>query len=354
MLKMSWRPDGTGNNRPSGAAQLPAETRDLVAPVIETSGLTKIYSLDFLDVEHGRLKLRLRRRRRQRVALMDLDLSVDEGEIFGLLGPNGAGKTTTLKLLMGIIFPTRGSARILGRRLGDKTAKAQIGFLPENPYFYDYLTGREFLKYYGQLYGIARRERVRRADALLERVGLRDAADLPLKGYSKGMLQRIGLAQALLNDPRVVFLDEPQSGLDPLGRKEIRDIILQLREEGKTVFFSSHILADAELVCDRVGILYEGELKDIGHLRDLLSARIKEYEIVARGVPPDTIEQWRERALRVLVQEDEAMMIVRAEQEAREILASLGGLGATLVSFNPRRETLEEYFIEQVKGERNG
>ncbi|MCX8036330.1 MAG: ABC transporter ATP-binding protein [Candidatus Sumerlaeia bacterium] len=324
-----------------------------MAPVVETVGLTKIYTLDFLDVEYGRLKLRLRPSRRQRVALKDLDLSVEEGEIFGLLGPNGAGKTTTLKILMGIIFPTRGSAKILGRPLGDKWAKANLGFLPENPYFYDYLTGREFLKYYGQLYGIPWRERARRADALLEKVGLRDAANLPLKGYSKGMLQRVGLAQALLNDPRVVILDEPQSGLDPIGRKEIRDLILGLREEGKTVFFSSHILSDAEMVCDRVAILYGGELKNLGKLSDLLSARIKEYEIVARGIPPAVLDQWRPRADRVLVQKDEAMIIVRRENEAREILSSLQGLGATLVSFNPRRETLEEYFIAQVRGEAN-
>lgn len=325
-----------------------------MAPVVETFGLTKVYTLDFLDVEYGRLKIRLGRSRRQRVALRDLDLSIEEGEIFGLLGPNGAGKTTTLKILMGIIFPTRGSAKILGRPLGDKWAKARVGFLPENPYFYDYLTGREFLKYYGQLYGIARSERAKRADAMLERVGLREAANLPLKGYSKGMLQRIGLAQALLNDPLVVFLDEPQSGLDPLGRKEIRDIILQLREEGKTVFFSSHILSDAEMLCDRVGILYGGELKDIGKLSDLLSARVREYEIVASGIPEETLEQWRGRAERLLVEKDRAMIIVRHENEAREILSKVNQLGATLISFNPRRETLEEYFIAQVRGEANG
>jgi ABC-2 type transport system ATP-binding protein len=325
-----------------------------MATVVQTKGLSKVYTLDFLDVEYGRLRLRLRPSRRQRVALKDLNLAVEEGEIFGLLGPNGAGKTTTLKLLMEIIFPTRGSAEILGRPLGDKWAKAQLGFLPENPYFYDYLTGREFLKYYGQLYGIRRRERARRADALLERVGLREAANLPLKGYSKGMLQRIGLAQALLNDPRIVILDEPQSGLDPLGRKEIRDIILQLREEGKTVFFSSHILSDAEMLCDRVVILYGGELKAIGKLGDLLSTRIKEYEIVAAGLAPGLVEQWRSKADRVLVEKDKVMIIVRQESDAREILSRISGDGATLLSFNPRRETLEEYFIEQVRGHSNG
>lgn len=325
-----------------------------MAAVVETFGLTKIYSLDFLEVEEGKLRLRLRKSRRHRVALQNLDLSVEEGEIFGLLGPNGAGKTTTLKILMGIIFPTRGKAKILGRTLGDKWAKARLGFLPENPYFYDYLTGREFLRYYGQLYGIPRRERSERAERLLHRVGLKDAADVPLKGYSKGMLQRAGLAQALLNDPQVVFLDEPQSGLDPLGRKDIRDIILQLREEGKTVFFSSHILADAEMVCDRVGILYGGELKDIGKLSDLLSTRTKEFEVVASGVPDETVESWRGKADRVLVEKDRVMVMVSKEEDARELLTKINEIGATLISFNPRRETLEEYFIAQVRGEANG
>lgn len=323
-------------------------------PVVETFGLTKIYKLDFLQAEYGRLKVRLTPGKRRRVALKDLTLAVEQGEIFGLLGPNGAGKTTTLKILMGIIFPTRGTAKLLGRPLGDKWAKARIGFLPENPYFYDYLTGREFLKYYAQLYGVPRSERLKRADALLERVGLREAANLPLRGYSKGMLQRIGLAQAILNDPEIVILDEPQSGLDPLGRKEIRDIILQLREEGKGVFFSSHILSDAEMLCDRVGILYGGELKNIGRLSDLLSARIKEYEIVARSLPEATLDQWKQRVARLLVQKDEAMIVVREENDAREILSTIQRLGATLISFNPRRETLEEYFIEQVRGERDG
>jgi len=337
---------------PSRRAKL-TETGRTMATVVQTIGLTKIYTLDFLDVEYGRIKLRLRPSRRQRVALKDLDLAVEEGEIFGLLGPNGAGKTTTLKLLMEIIFPTRGSAKILGRPLGDKWAKSCLGFLPENPYFYDYLTGREFLRYYGQLYGLGRRERTRRADALLERVGLHGAEHLPLKGYSKGMLQRIGLAQALINDPRIVILDEPQSGLDPLGRKEIRDIILQLREEGKTVFFSSHILSDAEMLCDRVGILYGGELRAVGKLSELLSARIREYEIVARGLPEAVVREWQGRADRVLADKDSVMIIVRTETDAREILSKISN-GATLVSFNPRRETLEEYFIAQVRGGANG
>ena len=237
--------------------------------VIETKKLTKIYTHDFIDVEHGRLRFNWFRRT---VALNELDLQVHEGEIFGLLGPNGAGKSTTIKILMQILFPSSGSARIMERPLGDMGVKTQIGFLPENPAFYDYLKGHEFLDYYGVLYGMSKAQRRKRIPELFELVKLPDhAPNLPLKGYSKGMLQRIGLAQALLNDPRLVVLDEPQSGLDPLGRKEIRDIILTLKERGKTVFFSSHILSDAELICDRVAILNRGKLTAQGELGNLLS-----------------------------------------------------------------------------------
>ena len=201
--------------------------------IVETTHLTKVYVQDVIGVEYGRIKIRLKGRRV--AALQDLNLTVNEGEIFGLLGPNGAGKTTVIKIFMGLIFPTEGNARIMGKPLGDRRVKAQIGFLPENPYFYDYLKGWEFLDYYGQLYGMDRRSRRPKIDEILELVGLTQAANLPLKGYSKGMLQRIGLGQALLNDPRIVFLDEPQSGLDPFGRKEMRDIILKLKEKEKDV-----------------------------------------------------------------------------------------------------------------------
>ena len=239
--------------------------------VIETFGLSKVYVQDVIGVEYGRLKIRFRNRRVE--ALKDLSMSVEEGQIFGLLGPNGAGKTTTIKILMGIHFATRGKALLMGRPLDDLSVKKQIGFLPENPYFYDYLKGWEFLDYYGQLYDIPKQKRRARIEELLQMVGLSHAANLPLKGYSKGMNQRIGLAQALLNDPRLVFLDEPQSGLDPLGRKEVRDLILKLKDEGRTVMFSSHILSDAEMICDRVGILNKGRLINVGSMNELLSAK---------------------------------------------------------------------------------
>ena len=316
--------------------------------IVETTDLTKVYVQDVIGVEYGRIKIRLKGRRI--AALQDLNLTVNEGEIFGLLGPNGAGKTTAIKIFMGLIFPTEGNARIMGKPLGDRRVKAQIGFLPENPYFYDYLKGWEFLDYYGQLYGMDRRSRRAKIDEILELVGLTQAANLPLKGYSKGMLQRIGLGQALLNDPRIVFLDEPQSGLDPFGRKEMRDIILKLKEEGKTVFFSSHILSDAEMICDRVGILYKGKLINVGYLRDLLSAKIKEYEIVASNLREEMLKDLEAKCERVVVRKQEVMLCVRQKADAEQIVRTILASPAQLVSYIPRQETLEEYFIRQIEG----
>lgn len=316
--------------------------------IVETTHLTKVYVQDVIGVEYGRIKIRLKGRRV--AALQDLNLTVNEGEIFGLLGPNGAGKTTAIKIFMGLIFPTEGNARIMGKPLGDRRVKAQIGFLPENPYFYDYLKGWEFLDFYGQLYGMDRRSRRPKIDEILELVGLTQAANLPLKGYSKGMLQRIGLGQALLNDPRIVFLDEPQSGLDPFGRKEMRDIILKLKEEGKTVFFSSHILSDAEMICDRVGILYKGKLINVGYLRDLLSAKTKEYEIVASDLQEEMLKDLEAKCERVVVRKQDVMLCVRQKADAEQIVRTILASPAQLVSYTPRQETLEEYFIRQIEG----
>jgi ABC-2 type transport system ATP-binding protein len=314
--------------------------------VIETQGLTKVYTHDFIDVEHGRLKFNFMRKT---TALKDLNLRVEAGQIFGLLGPNGAGKSTTIKILMGIIFPTSGSAKLLGKPLGDRNVKAQIGFLPENPYFYDYLKGEEFLDYYGQLYGMSRAARRKRIDELFQIVGLPPhAPNLPLKGYSKGMLQRIGLAQCLLNNPTLVVLDEPQSGLDPMGRKEIRDLILSLRDNGTTVFFSSHILSDAEMICDRVAIVNHGQLVAEGETQSLLSAKIVEYEVVASGLSPETVENARQRAKKVIIRDKDTLFIFTEEPDVRELLHKITQEGATLMSLTPRRETLEEYFIREV------
>ena len=319
---------------------------NFMAPVIEIRDLTKIYVQDFVDVEHGRIKIRWNNRRI--VALEDLSLDVEKGEIFGLLGPNGAGKTTTIKILMGIHFATRGEAKIMGKPLGDKEIKSKIGFLPENPYFYDYLTGKEFLNYYGQLYGMSGTARRKKIDELLERVGIAHAAKIPLKGYSKGMLQRIGLAQALLNDPEIVFLDEPQSGLDPLGRKEVRDLILSLRDMGKTVFFSSHILADAELICDRVAIVNKGKLQKIGKMNELLSTKTTEHEVVTRGLSSELIEKYEKMAQRTVAADDETLFSFQEGEHAQEVVKACMENNAELVSLTPRKESLEEYFVRQV------
>ena len=314
--------------------------------VIETKRLTKVYTHDFIDVEHGRLRFNFMRKT---VALDSLDLEVREGEIFGLLGPNGAGKSTTIKILMGILFPSSGSASIMGKPLGDKGVKASIGFLPENANFYDYLKGEEFLDYYGTLYGLGKAARRKRIDELFELVSLPPhAPNLPLKGYSKGMLQRIGVAQALLNDPQVVVLDEPQSGLDPLGRKEIRDIILKLKENGKTVFFSSHILSDAELICDRVAILNHGKLSTMGDLDTLLSSTIKDWEVIVSGMSAESVAELRPHATKFLERERDVLFVFDKEEPVRDTLRRVVEQNATLVSLSPRRETLEEYFIREV------
>ena len=237
---------------------------------IEILGLEKTYSVGFW-------------RKKPKYALRPLNLTVEDGEVFGFLGPNGAGKTTTLKLLMGLIFPTGGSARILGMEIADPRMKAQIGFLPEQPYFYDYLTARELLEYYGQLSGMDPKHRSRKVNEVLQRVGLPDVGGTQLRKFSKGMLQRVGIAQAILHDPKVVFLDEPMSGLDPMGRREVRDLIAQLKHEGKTVFFSTHILSDAETLCDRVGIIHQGELRGVGIVADLTSSVHGKVEVVWQG-----------------------------------------------------------------------
>src|ERR1700734_441506 len=233
---------------------------------IEIIGLEKTYMVGFWH-------------KRPKHALQPLPLTVEEAEIFGFLGPNGAGKTTTLKMLMGLVFPTAGSAKILGRDWNDPEVKAQIGFLPEQPYFYDHLTAHELLNYYGQLSGVPAKDRKRRIDEVLTRVGLTDVKGVQLRKFSKGMLQRAGIAQAILHDPKLVFFDEPMSGLDPLGRRDVRDLMEQLKHEGKTVFFSTHILSDAEALWAGGAIITKGELRGIGAVADLTSSVQSKVEV---------------------------------------------------------------------------
>ncbi|MEQ8821655.1 MAG: ABC transporter ATP-binding protein [Sumerlaeia bacterium] len=322
-----------------------------MSAVIEIEGLTKVYVQDFLGLEHGRVKMRFRNRKR--VALDHLDLKIEEGQIFGLLGPNGAGKTTTIKILMGLHYATSGNARIMGKALGDLDVKKQIGFLPENANFYDYLTGEEFLDFYGQLYGMDRASRRRRIPELLELVGLGHAGAIPLRGYSKGMQQRAGLAQALLNDPKLVILDEPQSGLDPFGRKEVRDLILKLKEEGKTVMFSSHILGDAEMICDRVAILHQGKLIAEGHLGELLSTRISDYEVAISDPSEALLKELRDSTTRLVERRTDFLAVFDSEDKAKAVIGRVVAGEGKLLGYTPRRETLEDYFIREIELKRS-
>ncbi len=303
--------------------------------VLKTEGLAKEYRTGFWLT-------------RVRV-LHDLDLEVNKGEIFGYLGPNGAGKTTTLKLLMGLIQPTAGKAWVLGRDVSDVSVKAQVGFLPENPSFYDYLTGREFLHFYGELFGIPYRARVKRVEELLDKVGLSKAADLQLRKYSKGMLQRVGLAQALINDPKLVVLDEPMSGLDPVGRKEVRDLILELKTRGKTVFFSTHIVPDVEMICDRVGIIAGGQLVRVGPLGELLGSEVECVEIIVSGLDEATSGEVTEWSVRPPVERgDKVFFAVKTEKDAAQVMEALIGRGASIHAVHPQRRTLEDLFLQEV------
>jgi len=282
-------------------------------------------------------------------ALDNVSLRVPTGSVFGLVGENGAGKTTTIKILMGLHFQTSGTATIMGRPLGDNKVKAKIGFLPENSHFYDYLTGNEFLEFYAQLYGMPGDLRRKRIPELLKMVGLGHAGHIPLRGYSKGMQQRAGLAQALLNDPKLVILDEPQSGLDPFGRKEVRDIILRLKEDGKTVMFSSHILGDAEAICDRVAILHKGELIALGEMNELLGTAISEYEVRFAEPSADLLTFVEVKAPKVQKGSRDYIAIFNEESVAEEVIKRLLGGEGKFISYTPRRENLENYFIRNIE-----
>lgn len=306
-------------------------------PAIEITHLKKSYAVGFW-------------RKTARWGLRDLSLAVEPGEVFGCLGPNGAGKTTTLKLLMGLIYPTDGEARILGMAVDDPRVKARIGFLPEQPYFYDYLTPTELLGYYGRLSGMSAGDLPRRLQETLGRVGMEDSADTPLRKFSKGMLQRIGIAQAILHDPHIVFLDEPMSGLDPVGRREVRELIEHLRDEGKTVFFSTHILSDAEALCDRVAVLNKGELRGVTSVSDLVARASGKSEIILQK---KTGQQESELApLRAVASEihaiGETLRLVVATAQLERALDAIRQAKVQLVSINPLRGNLEEYFLEHV------
>jgi ABC-2 type transport system ATP-binding protein len=308
-----------------------------VPAAIETVDLTKDYKVGFW-------------RPRPYRALDALTLTVDTGEVFGFLGPNGAGKTTTLKLLMQLVHPTKGRATILGRPVGDLVMKRRIGYLPENPYFYDYLTAEELLVYFAGLFGAPPADCRARATRLLDAVGIGAERRMQLRKFSKGMVQRVGLAQALVNDPEVVFLDEPMSGLDPLGRRDVRALILSLRDEGRTVFFSSHILADAEALCSRVAVLARGKLVAHGRISDIVAFRAHGWEAVVEGLSPAAIDAVRAHLRREhRIADGRYALEFPVDVPPERVLPLLLDGGGTLVSINPLRETLEDFFVRQVE-----
>jgi ABC-2 type transport system ATP-binding protein len=322
-------------------------TQDNVQSVIEIRGLTKDFKVGFMV--RGEKEQRQGFFKRTTVRAVDgLSLDIRRGECFGFLGPNGAGKTTTLKILMGLVYPTGGSANILGRPIDDVSTRSRIGYLPENPYFYDYLTGRELLVYTASLFGIRRETAKSKAAKMIDLVGLdADAADRQLRKYSKGMTQRIGIAQALINDPDVVFLDEPMSGLDPIGRREVRDLLLSLRQNGRTVFFSSHILADVEALCDRVAVLNRGKLYKCGTLAELRGSQ-PSVEVVAIGTDNSALAKltagWA--PLQSMVATPNGTNLSLAEESAiDDALAFIRKAGGKLVSVNPSKTSLEEIFF---------
>ncbi len=282
--------------------------------------------------------------------LQDLSLTVGQGEIFGFLGPNGAGKTTTLKVLLGLIRQTSGYAEVLGAPAGTEAVHQRIGFLPESPYFYDYLTAEELVKFYGRLAGIEGATLQERTVALLTQLGLLEARHRQLRKFSKGMLQRVGLAQALIHDPELVIFDEPMSGLDPIGRKDVRDLLLSLREQGKTVFFSTHIIPDVEMICDRVAVVVKGRVVASGRVDELVGhGNTRSVEVVCTGVSGDRFELGQAGVSKIVDQGIHCLLVLPGPEGVDEVVARVRAMGGKLVSVTPHKDSLEELFLHQVQ-----
>lgn len=303
---------------------------------IEIENLTKDYPFGFLHLKKKR-------------SLEGLTMQVENGEVFGFLGPNGAGKSTTIKLLVGLIFPDAGSARILGRPITDIEMHRDIGYLPEQPYFYDYLTAAEVLDYFARFHDLTAEDRSERVARMLKKVGLETARKIQLRKYSKGMLQRVGLAQAILHDPKVVILDEPMSGLDPIGRREVRDIILELKREGRTVLFSTHILSDAEMLCDRVGVIVGGKLRGVGAPGEIVGMKAHGMEILfelpGSGANAAAI-------IAKSMKTGERYRLQVSEEELYAALEQLRSAGAKILAVAQVKASLEEYFMHLIEADR--
>jgi ABC-2 type transport system ATP-binding protein len=313
-----------------------AKNKRMAGPVIEIENLTKEYPFGFLHLK-------------KKTSLEGLSMQVEDGEVFGFLGPNGAGKSTTIKLLMGLIFPTAGTARILGKSISDTEMHRDIGYLPEQPYFYDYLTAAEVLDYFARFHDLGVEDRRERVQKMLKKVGLETAKKIQLRKYSKGMLQRVGLAQAILHDPKVVILDEPMSGLDPVGRREVRDIILELKHMGKTVLFSTHILPDAEMLCDRVGVIVGGKLRGVGAPGEIVGMKAHGMEILFEltGAMPAGNALFG-KATRT----GDRYRLQVPEEELYEAIGQIRASNGRILSVTQVKASLEEYFMHLVEADR--
>jgi ABC-2 type transport system ATP-binding protein len=306
----------------------------MATPAIEIEHLSKEYPYGFLNLK-------------KKKSLEDLSMRVETGEVFGFLGPNGAGKSTTIKLLMRLIFPDGGTARILGKPIDDVSMHREIGYLPEQPYFYDYLTGAEVLDYFARFHGLTAADRQTRVQNMLKKVGLETARKIQLRKYSKGMLQRVGLAQAILHDPQVVILDEPMSGLDPLGRREVRDIILELKREGRTVLFSTHILSDAEMLCDQVGVIVGGKLRGVGTPGEMVGIKTQGMEILFEVAEGENLP-----LLAKATRTGERYRVQLPEEEVYGAIDQLKAARARILSVAQIKPTLEEFFMNLVEADR--
>jgi len=305
--------------------------------VIEARGLRKVFRTGFFM--------------RAVEAVKGVDLDVAKGEIFGFIGPNGAGKTTTIKMLTGLIHPSAGSATIHGIPVTDPRSRQGLGFMPEGTYFHEYLTGVEFLNFHGRLLGLPKEVRRQRIPEVLELVGIAHAADQRLGRYSKGMRQRVGLAQALIGDPELLILDEPMSGLDPVGRKDVRDMILSLREAGKTIFVTSHILADAEMICDQVAIILGGRIVHHGYLDDLLGEEVEGAELVVESIQPELFDELAARARRSVPQGGRFLFDFAEAADAEKALDLVRERGGRVRSLTPKRRSLEDLMVSKMEKE---
>ncbi len=304
------------------------------SPVLEVSSVSKTFRVGF--------------RRRKVEAVKEVSFHIDEGEIFGVVGPNGAGKSTTIKMITGLLRPDEGSIELFGESVQHPDIRQRLGYVPENPNLYEHLKARELMVFYGGLMGLGRKRSLERAEELLELVGLSHALDRPVSKFSKGMKQRAGLAQALIGDPDFVVLDEPQSGLDPIGRREVRDLIVELRRRGKTILFCSHILPDIENVCDRVALIHEGAVLETGFIHELIDQRILHYEVFARAWPDDLSDQLAEHIVEVFEVGGLRRIILKPTVDLDATLAAISASGAKIESVKPQKEHLEDVFVRDT------